>query len=100
MTQTNKQTWNDGQLRSVQLITNGFPEKTDEPALPDELFLENNQGERLVEIIRTSVTRHSGSVTAWDVRYGPEKNSRTKHNDFESAFQHAITRARMEIEDQ
>lgn len=86
--------WRDGDLRSVTLGTNGFPDDH-EPALPDELFLDTPDGE--VQVIREPQTY---GVDAWAVS-GPTDGYETSllFDDFEAAFKHALAAVRQEVED-
>lgn len=85
--------WNDGDLRSTTLGTNGFPDEH-EAALPDELFFDTPDGE--VQVIHEPQTY---GVDAWAVS-GPTDGYETSllFDDFGEAFARALLLVRREVE--
>jgi len=85
--------WNDGDLRSTVIGTNGFPpEHVD--AIPDEVFLGTPNGR--VEMIRG---RHTYSGDYWMVHGPGAPEDGKKFEAFEDAFAYALRLVREEAED-
>lgn len=80
-------TWNtDGQLRHTTITTNGLPDEHT-PALPDETYLNTNNGD--IMIIRVS--------DGWEVR-DTTNATRGLYDSYEEAFKNALLLVRLEVE--